>query len=81
MKAVNCSVGSFIPDVCKGKEWKVVLKEWLNLLKLMRNLKSFYRSQFLKDVLQNRLVQNWMMIIIVLFNLVMVLVNCFILLC
>ncbi|KAI9196852.1 hypothetical protein LWI28_027565 [Acer negundo] len=47
------SVGSFSSHICKGKEWKGVLKEWLNLLKLMQNPKSFYRSQFLKDVLQN----------------------------
>ncbi|KAJ0034275.1 hypothetical protein Pint_25497 [Pistacia integerrima] len=52
------SVGSFNSDICKGKEWKGVLKEWLNLLKLMRNPKSFYRSQFLKDVLQNRLLDE-----------------------
>ncbi|XP_031259480.1 small subunit processome component 20 homolog isoform X1 [Pistacia vera] len=51
-------VGSFNSDICKGKEWKGVLKEWLNLLKLMRNPKSFYRSQFLKDVLQNRLLDE-----------------------
>ncbi|KAK0579383.1 hypothetical protein LWI29_025507 [Acer saccharum] len=52
------SVGSFSSHICKGKEWKGVLKEWLNLLKLMRNPKSFYRSQFLKDVLQNRLLDE-----------------------
>ncbi|KAK0607559.1 hypothetical protein LWI29_016732 [Acer saccharum] len=52
------SVGSFNSHICKGKEWKGVLKEWLNLLKLMRNPKSFYRSQFLKDVLQNRLLDE-----------------------
>ncbi|XP_062109162.1 uncharacterized protein LOC133819824 isoform X2 [Humulus lupulus] len=51
----HISVGSFSSLVCKGKEWKIILKEWLNLLKLMRNLKSFYRNQFLKDVLENRL--------------------------
>ncbi|KAJ0093493.1 hypothetical protein Patl1_26060 [Pistacia atlantica] len=51
---IDLLVGSFNSDICKGKEWKGVLKEWLNLLKLMRNPKSFYRSQFLKDVLQNR---------------------------
>ena len=48
-------MGSFHTHACKGKEWKGVLKEWLNLLRVMRNPKSFYRSQFLKDVLQNRL--------------------------
>ncbi|KAI5337169.1 hypothetical protein L3X38_016438 [Prunus dulcis] len=58
----NCkdfkSIGSFNPSVCKGKEWKGVLKEWLNLLKLMHNLKSFYQNQFLKEVLQNRLLDE-----------------------
>ncbi|CAL5416773.1 unnamed protein product [Camellia sinensis] len=46
------SVGSFNQHACKGKEWKSVLKEWLNLLKLMRNPRSFYKGQFLKEVLQ-----------------------------
>lgn len=44
-------------SACKGKEWKGVLKEWLNLLRAMRNLRSFNQSQQLKEVLQNRLVQ------------------------
>lgn len=52
------SVRSFNSSICKGKEWKSVLKEWLNLLKLMRNPKTFYKSQFLKDVLQNRLLDE-----------------------
>ncbi|XP_045811204.1 small subunit processome component 20 homolog isoform X1 [Trifolium pratense] len=52
------SVGSFDSHACKGKEWKLILKEWLNLLKLMKNPKSFYLSQFLKEVLQNRLIEE-----------------------
>ncbi|XP_048334306.2 uncharacterized protein LOC107422300 isoform X3 [Ziziphus jujuba] len=52
------SSGQFNSLVCKGKEWKSVLKEWLNLLRLMRNLKSFYLNQFLKDILQNRLLDE-----------------------
>lgn len=52
------SVGVFDHHTCRGKEWKGVLKEWLNLLKLMRNVKIFYQSQFLKDVLQNRLLDE-----------------------
>ncbi|KAA8534172.1 hypothetical protein F0562_031635 [Nyssa sinensis] len=52
------SVRSYNSKACKGKEWKSVLKEWLNLLKLMRNPKSFYRSQFLKEVLQYRLLDE-----------------------
>lgn len=58
---LNCnrSVGSFNSDACKGKEWRGVLKEWLNLFKLMRNPRAFYRSQSLKDVLLIRLLQFW----------------------
>ncbi|KAF8392350.1 hypothetical protein HHK36_022692 [Tetracentron sinense] len=52
------SVGSFNSHACKGKEWRGVLKEWLNVLKLMRNPKSLYRSQTLKEVLQNRLLDE-----------------------
>ncbi|RDY00034.1 Small subunit processome component 20-like protein, partial [Mucuna pruriens] len=52
------SVGLFDSHACKGKEWKAILKEWLNLLKLMKNPKSFYCSQFLKEVLQNRLLEE-----------------------
>ncbi|KAM1823011.1 hypothetical protein ACFX1X_025378 [Malus domestica] len=54
----SCNIGSFNPSVCRGKEWKGVLKEWLNLLKLMHNLKSFYQNQFLKEVLQIRLLDE-----------------------
>lgn len=50
-------MGLFDSRACKGREWKGVLKEWLNLLKIMRNPRSFYQSQFLREVLQNRLVQ------------------------
>ncbi|XP_052728331.1 uncharacterized protein LOC108328944 isoform X4 [Vigna angularis] len=52
------SVGLFDSVSCEGKEWKTVLKEWLNLLKLMKNPKSFYCGQFLKGVLQNRLLEE-----------------------
>ncbi|KAL6992171.1 hypothetical protein U1Q18_010278 [Sarracenia purpurea var. burkii] len=52
------SVGSFNTQAVKGKEWKNILKEWLTLLKLMRNPKSFYRGQFLKEVLQYRLLDE-----------------------
>ncbi|XP_059666315.1 uncharacterized protein LOC132312087 [Cornus florida] len=52
------SVISYNSEACKGKEWKSVLTEWLNLLKLMRNPKSFYQSQFLKEVLQYRLLDE-----------------------
>ncbi|CAI8597993.1 unnamed protein product [Vicia faba] len=52
------SVGLFDSHACKGKEWKLVLKEWLNLLKLMKNPKLFYLCQFIKEVLQNRLIEE-----------------------
>ncbi|XP_020226475.1 small subunit processome component 20 homolog isoform X2 [Cajanus cajan] len=52
------SVGLFDSHAYKGKEWKAVLKEWLNLLKLMKNPKSLYCSEFLKEVLQNRLLEE-----------------------
>lgn len=53
------SVGRFNSSVCsKGKEWKIVLKEWLNLLEMMRNPKSLYQSQFLKEVMHKRLLDE-----------------------
>ncbi|KAI3984708.1 hypothetical protein MKX01_039325 [Papaver californicum] len=52
------SVGSFKSHACKGKAWRGVLKEWLNLLKLMSNSKSLYRSQQLKEVLISRLLDE-----------------------
>ncbi|KAE8688414.1 small subunit processome component 20-like protein isoform X2 [Hibiscus syriacus] len=52
------SSGSFNSDIYEGKEWKGILKEWLSLLKMMRNPGAFYRSQFLKDVLQYRLLDE-----------------------
>lgn len=52
------SVRSYSLQASKGKEWKGVLEDWLNLLKLMHNPKSFYRSQFLKEVLQYRLLDE-----------------------
>lgn len=50
-----CSVGSYNGRVCKGDDWKSVLIQWLTLLKLMKNPRSFRFSQFVNDVLQNRL--------------------------
>ncbi|XP_022999923.1 small subunit processome component 20 homolog [Cucurbita maxima] len=52
------SVYSFKQYTCKSKEWKCVLKEWLNLLRNARNLKSFYKSDFLKEVLEQRLLDD-----------------------
>ncbi|XP_058732408.1 U3 small nucleolar RNA-associated protein 20-like isoform X2 [Vicia villosa] len=52
------SVGLIDSLACNGKEWKLILKEWLNLLKLMKNPKSIYLSKFIKEVLQNRLIEE-----------------------
>ncbi|PKA51950.1 hypothetical protein AXF42_Ash008179 [Apostasia shenzhenica] len=53
------SVESFTDEhVLKGKEHRSILKDWLNLLKLMHSSGSLYRSQFVKDVLVNRLLDE-----------------------
>lgn len=49
------SVASYTLDH-KGKQWKVVLKEWLSLFRLLRNPKVFYKGLFFREVLQYRLV-------------------------
>uniref|UniRef100_A0A1J3E191 U3 small nucleolar RNA-associated protein 20 n=1 Tax=Noccaea caerulescens TaxID=107243 RepID=A0A1J3E191_NOCCA len=51
-------VGLFNAQVCKGEDWKEVLKQWLTLVKLMKNPRSFCFSQFLNDVLQNRFLDD-----------------------
>ncbi|XP_013750413.2 U3 small nucleolar RNA-associated protein 20-like isoform X1 [Brassica napus] len=52
------SVGLFNAPVCKGDDWRNVLKQWLTLLKLMKNPKSFQFSEFLNNVLQNRFLDD-----------------------
>ncbi|MCD9558563.1 U3 snoRNP protein [Datura stramonium] len=52
------SVELYNQEGCKGKEWKNVLQEWLSLFRLMRNPRSFYLSQFFKEVLLYRLLQE-----------------------
>lgn len=54
---LDYSVKSYNSQASNGKEWKGVLRDWLNLLKSMRNPKSFYQSRFLKEVLEYRLVK------------------------
>ena len=49
-----CSADSYMPEKCKGKQWKTILKEWLNLLRLMHNTRSLYQSKFLQEVLTKR---------------------------
>lgn len=53
-----CSAESYMPDKCKGKQWKAILKEWLNLLRLMHNARSLYQSKVLQEVLTKRSVDN-----------------------
>ncbi|XP_056865645.1 U3 small nucleolar RNA-associated protein 20-like [Raphanus sativus] len=52
------SVGLFNAQVCKGEDWRNVVKQWLTLLKLMKNPKSFQFSEFLNNVLQNRFLDD-----------------------
>lgn len=52
------SVRSYNLEASKGKSWKGVLEDWLNLLKSLHNPKSFYLSNFLKEVLQYRLLDE-----------------------
>ncbi|XP_039847986.1 small subunit processome component 20 homolog isoform X2 [Panicum virgatum] len=52
------SADSYMPEKCKGKQWKAILKEWLNLLKLMRNARSLYQSKVLHEVLTKRVLDD-----------------------
>ncbi|CAN6446079.1 unnamed protein product [Victoria cruziana] len=45
-------------SVCKGKEWKTLLKEWLNLFKSIRNPRSLCSCNELKPVLINRFLDH-----------------------
>ncbi|KAF8097526.1 hypothetical protein N665_0286s0035 [Sinapis alba] len=52
------SVGKFNAQICRGEDWTKVLKQWLTLLKLMKNPRSFQFSEFLNNVLQNRFLDD-----------------------
>uniref|UniRef100_A0A0D9YB09 Uncharacterized protein n=1 Tax=Oryza glumipatula TaxID=40148 RepID=A0A0D9YB09_9ORYZ len=52
------SVDSYISNKCKGKQWKTILKEWLNVLRLMRNARSLYQSKILQEVLTKRVLDE-----------------------
>ncbi|KAG6556135.1 hypothetical protein Mapa_002076 [Marchantia paleacea] len=41
-------------NVGKGNEWKPALKEWLSLIREMRNAPAFYSGPALKEILLNR---------------------------
>ncbi|KAF3796079.1 Small subunit processome component 20-like protein [Nymphaea thermarum] len=45
-------------DVCKGKKWKALLKEWLNLFKSVHNPRSLCSCNELKLVLINRFLDD-----------------------
>uniref|UniRef100_A0A0D9V2B9 Uncharacterized protein n=1 Tax=Leersia perrieri TaxID=77586 RepID=A0A0D9V2B9_9ORYZ len=52
------SVDSYMSSKCKGKQWKMILKEWLNVLRLMRNARSLYQSKILQEVLTKRVLDE-----------------------
>nr|CAB3473394.1 unnamed protein product [Digitaria exilis] len=52
------SADSYMPEKCKGKQWKAILKEWLNLMKLMHNARSLYQSKVLQEVLTKRVLDD-----------------------
>ncbi|XP_078430936.1 ARM repeat superfamily protein isoform X2 [Wolffia australiana] len=55
----NSSAGHpFALESYVSKGWKPILREWLDLLRMMNNSRSLYRSQDLKDVLLNRLLDD-----------------------
>ncbi|ERN01577.1 U3 small nucleolar RNA-associated protein 20 [Amborella trichopoda] len=54
----NMSIEAYNRNICRGKEWRGVLKEWLNLLKLIRNPGSLSDNKILKEVLINRLLDD-----------------------
>ncbi|KAL3687831.1 hypothetical protein R1sor_014140 [Riccia sorocarpa] len=41
-------------NVGKGKEWKAALKEWLNLIREMKNARALYCGPVMKEILLNR---------------------------
>ncbi|TVU34273.1 hypothetical protein EJB05_16104 [Eragrostis curvula] len=52
------SADSYISDKCKGKHWKMILKEWLSVLRLMHNARSLYQSKILQEVLTKRVLDD-----------------------
>ncbi|KAF0916337.1 hypothetical protein E2562_005936 [Oryza meyeriana var. granulata] len=52
------SVDSYMSNKCKGKQWKMILKEWLNVLRLLRNARSLYQSKILQEVLTKRVLDE-----------------------
>ncbi|KAM0879606.1 hypothetical protein ACQ4PT_034126 [Festuca glaucescens] len=52
------SVDSYMSDKCKGKQWKMILKEWLNLLRVMRNARSLSQSKIIQEILTERVLDE-----------------------
>ncbi|KAM3330839.1 hypothetical protein ACQJBY_027135 [Aegilops geniculata] len=52
------SVDSYMSDKCKGKQWKMILKEWLNLLRAMRNARSLSQSKIIQEILTERVLDE-----------------------
>jgi len=54
----SASVEIYDESQCKGKEKRGIIKEWLILIKEMRNPRSVFRGHFLKEILTNRLLEQ-----------------------
>lgn len=52
------SVDSYMSDNCKGKQWKMILKEWLNLLRVMRDARSLSQSKVIQEILTERVLDE-----------------------
>ncbi|KAJ4812893.1 Small subunit processome component 20-like protein [Rhynchospora pubera] len=52
------SVESYMSTRCTGKDWRVILKEWLNVIKSMHNARSLFRSDVLYEILVKRLLDD-----------------------
>uniref|UniRef100_A0ACD5UJH9 Uncharacterized protein n=1 Tax=Avena sativa TaxID=4498 RepID=A0ACD5UJH9_AVESA len=52
------SVHLYMSDKCKGKQWKMILKEWLNLLRVMRNARSLSQSKIIQEILTERVLDE-----------------------
>ena len=54
MLVACCSESPEVVNGGSGKDWKKALKEWLTLLKNMKNARAFYKGAHVKDILLNR---------------------------
>jgi U3 small nucleolar RNA-associated protein 20 len=58
LKLDSCSADSYKSEKYQGKHWKMLLKEWLNVLRLMHNARSLYQNKILQEVLTKRFVDE-----------------------